>query len=502
MTRSSLLVLLAAVGGAIACNAILGIEDVDFRPGADSSVDSGVDAAIDPKCEPSPRDDASVLRDGCGVFAAPSGLNDAAGTRDAPVKSVARAIELALAKRLPHVYLCAAPYAESLHIDGAQAHFNVGVYGGLACPGATNAWSLAEARASLHPATGMALRIENAGAGVTIEDIDFSAGDAAAPGESSVAGYVSDAGSVLFRRASFTAGKGRGGTDADAPQKPQQGSVDGIPGDQGGGAKLCECLPFRTSSRGGAAGTTERAGGENGSPGGALGGLPVIDDAGRNRSPCGEDGGLDGAHDGGSGTSGKNGAPGKHGVDAGLGTIAADGWQPMAGIDGTNGEMGQGGGGGRGGNCSTPQGGGGGCGGCGGTGAQGGKGGGASIALLVKASGVRLVDVVLTANDAGNGGRGADGTAPLPGGARGLPAGDQPCACWGGNGGNGGAGGSGGGGAGGLSVGLLYSGEPPQYEPATLKVTVGKPGSGGRPGDGAAPGRSGLAQPILDTKGF
>ncbi|WP_394847548.1 hypothetical protein LZC95_08790 [Pendulispora brunnea] len=502
MTRSSLLLLLAAVGGAIACNAILGIEDVHLDDSTDSSVDSGVDAAIDPKCEPSPRDDASVLRDGCGVFAAPSGSNDAAGTRDAPVKSVARAIELALAKRVPHVYLCAAPYGESLHIDGAQAHFNMGVYGGLACPGAVNAWSLTDARARVSPATGMALRIENARANVTIEDIDFSVGDAVAPGESSVAGYVSDAGSVILRRASFTAGKGMTGADALPPQKPMQGDVNGISGDNGGGSKLCECLPSSLTSRGGAAGSNERSGGENGSPGGALGGLPVIDDAGRNRSPCGEDGGLDGAHDGGSGTSGKNGAPGKHGTDAGLGTIGADGWQPMAGIDGTDGEMGQGGGGGRGGNCSTPQGGGGGCGGCGGTGAQGGKGGGASIALLVKSSGVRLADVALTANDAGNGGKSYKGTEALPGGRRGDPAGDQPCACWGGNGGNGGAGGSGGGGAGGLSVGLLYSGDPPQYEPGTLKVSIGKPGSGGRPGDGAAPGRNGLAENILDTKGF
>src|SRR5262249_12037882 len=133
VTRSSFLLLFAAVGGAFACNAILGIEDVEHDFGTGPLGDAGTDAPIDPQCEPSPRDDSSVLRDGCGIFAALTGLDGAAGTRDAPVKSLARAIELALAKRLPHVYLCAGTYTDPVHIDGAQAHFNMGIYGGLSC---------------------------------------------------------------------------------------------------------------------------------------------------------------------------------------------------------------------------------------------------------------------------------------------------------------------------------------------------------------------------------
>jgi len=504
VTRSSLLLLLAAVGGAIACNAILGIEDVERDPGgADSSVDAGTDAPIDPTCEPSPQSDPSVLRDGCGIFAASTGVDGATGGRDAPVKTVARAIELAIAKRLPHVYLCGETYTEPLFIDGTQAHFNIGIYGGLACPGKTDPWHYIGERTKVRPASGIALRILGVRANVTLEDLEFIAADADAPGKSSVAGYVSDSGLVAVRRSIFTAGNGQAGMDAPAPDKPVQGDPNGNSGDNNGGAQPCECLPSHVTSRGGAGGKVDTEGGENGSPGGALGGLSVDPDAGRNRTLCGEDGGLDGAHGGGSGTSGKNGALGKHGTDAGLGAIVAEGWQSAAGRNGTDGEVGQGGGGGRGGNCSASHGGGGGCGGCGGTGAAGGMGGGASIALLVKASGVQLTEVALTAKDGGKGGAGALGTDPLPGGARGLPAGDAACACWGGNGGSGGAGGSGGGGAGGLSVGLLYSGEAPQYDSKMLSSSlVGALGPGGRAGAGAAPGRDGLAVIVLDTKGF
>jgi len=492
------------VGFAVACNAILGIEDVALDPNRGDAADAGPEAG-DPTCAPSPRDDPKVIREACGIFATPNGSDANAGTRTSPVKTLRHALELASAQRLGRVYLCASTYPEQLLIAHEDALFGISVYGGLSCPDGPAPWTFTGEPAKVQPkdASLIALRVDDAPGQVTIDGIQFAASDAAEAGKSSVAGYVTSSSSVAIRHASLAAGSGRDATSAPAADPPTQDPSDftgnsGNANGHGGPAKVCSCKQGQvtTTTTGGKGGDSDAERGGSGLPalGGGLGGANAP-------SLCGRDG----AQDGGSGAAGANGAPGKHGTDAGVGSIGVGGWTPAQGLAGENGGIGQGGGGGRGGTCSDPPpdhaegGGGGGCGGCGGTGGAGGAGGGASIALLLKDANVSLLDVALTAKVGGGGARGTTGLDAPALGTAGQP-GLGACGCPGGNGGQGGHGGSGGGGAGGVSVGIVYSGPVPVLDALTQdKIHVAHGGAGGPGGDGAEPGRDGVAQPTLNV---
>ncbi|HWL88073.1 MAG TPA: hypothetical protein VNO21_19860, partial [Polyangiaceae bacterium] len=219
-----------AVGGALAFNALLGIQDVTVAP--DSSTD---EAGRDPTCQPSPADDPTVIRDDCGIFAAPTGRDDNAGTRAAPVKTLGRAIGLAQ-KKNGRVYLCATTYPESLVIGHDDASSDLSVYGGLAC----GAWTYSGAHAVVQPsqaeaqAGALPLRIDGAPAHVTLDGIDFNAAAGSSPGQSSVAGYVSGSSDVTLRRASFTAEQGVDGASAPVASPPylsNQATPNGNNGD-------------------------------------------------------------------------------------------------------------------------------------------------------------------------------------------------------------------------------------------------------------------------------
>ena len=185
-------------------------------------------------------------------------------------------------------------------------------------------------------------------------------------------------------------------------------------------------------------------------------------------------------------------------------------WEPEDAVGGFHGGPGGGGSGGGGGGgyeadleCAARNdiggsGGGGGAGGCGGTAGTPGGSGGGSLGLLSYKSEVRLQHVTITVGDGGRGGRGGAGGLGGPGGTGG-PGGakhdDSGKGGRGSDGGKGGQGGAAGGGAGGPSVGVLYVGDPPIVEAGT-EITIGEPGAGG---DSVVdPGEPGFGGQIVD----
>jgi hypothetical protein len=398
-----------------------------------------------------------------GVFVSPTGDDDGAATREAPVASIARGLELALALELP-LFLCGELFDEQVVLDGAE---NLAIYGGFSC----DDWLYAPGMKTVvaPSVTGYALTIEDSSA-IAIADVEFRAADATAAGDSSIAAFVSQSTGVALNRVSLVAGAGADGESgaADDYEFDDLDELDGNAATDGSGgvAKSCTCEDGTTV--GGAGGSGE----ETGDPG-----LPI-------QVGAGGEGGIPGECSTGAGSDGEEGHDGNEGDGAlTIGTLTFAGWIPEPGVPGTAGQRGQGGGGGAG--APGAGGGSGGCGGCGGAGASHGKGGGASIGLVSFESEITLTKTEIETSDAGHGGDGGVGQlgqvrseAEPYAGLGGLPSG---AGCLGGRGGAGGRGGNGGGGAGGISVGVLYFGD----EPAGIDSNRVKMGAAGIKGTGA-----------------
>ncbi len=458
----------------------------DGDDGSTSMGDTGVDTGVDatPPCDPAktPAQDGCVINDELAIFVAPSGNDTNAGTMEAPVKTLAHAVTLAVTASAHRVIACAATYSETLTLAAAD-DVGLQIFGGVTCPGgdAGTAWTYTGAKAAAKPtAHGYALSVSDLAHALDIEDFEFDAQNGTAAGESSIAGFVSgSSGGVTLERVTFVAGTAVTGTSGATPTTVLPVANPGTSGANGGGQVTCACSDSGLQSVGGAGGLN--ANGNPGLPnlGGGAGGNAALG--------CGV---------GGAGSDG-NGAtpPAPGGGAATLGSLTASGWTPTGGIAGSAGGPGQGGGGG--GGAPSATGGGGACGGCGGAGASPGLGGGSSIALLVYQSEATLNSSVLTAKTAGSGGAGKPGQAGAGGATHGVGSG----ACNGGNGGSGAQGGASGGGSGGVSVGILYSstGSAPTVDSATTgAITVGAAGALGQ--GGATPtndGKAGVAQGVL-----
>jgi hypothetical protein len=446
----------------------------------------GGDGGTSPACIPSENPDP--VDDTCGVFVATSGNDGNEGTKDKPLRTFAKAIELA-SKETKRVYACAEEFTEAVEVaEGLE------IYGGLACK---EGWSYlgAMGKTAIKPASGdVPLTLSGGDRTIHIEDVVAAAAAAAAAGGSSIAAIV-DGGSIEFVRCELVAGAGMNGekgetpTDSVGPTDPNDptikgqdgtvacmGPMSGNPGGLGAVNTLC------SASFGGDGGKATEGGGSKGDDG-----APLPD-------PNPDGGGLGGAGDTGSGCkSGEDGLLGTVGTSGtgatGLGTFDASGYTGASGTAGSPGAPGQGGGGGGGAKgkvaCNGASGGGGGAGGCGGNGGKGGTAGGSSIALVSVNATLSFEDVVLTTGDGGAGGEGGDGQNGGVGGTRGTggaaAAGTLP-ACDGGKGGVGGFGGKGGGGQGGHAIGIAYRGTAPPTSGATIKT--GDAGTGGL-GDGA-----------------
>jgi hypothetical protein len=452
--------------------------------GTDSSDGgSGDGGSGDGACDEggSPRLESCLIAEDFAVFVSAGGAHRAAGTREDPVATVGRAIAMAQASGRA-VIACSGTYDEIVTVSGAPG---VRVYGGFDCE---NDWAPSAEKSVLAPSEGTALRVEGTGNAVVFEDFGFQSPDASTPGGSSIAVFVVDATNVTLRRAALTAGKG---ADAETPTTPgfAYPEVSTLAGrdateEGGGAADACECPGDVVNLR---------AKGGDAVEDGAIG-LPDHDglggEAGVSTASCS------------SGGSGSDGAAGPAGSSASgatvRGALTSSAWIPEAGKSAGAGSPGQGGGGGAG----KPGGGGGSgaCGGCGGEGGPGGGGGGASIGLVSIDSKVTLEHVDVTTANAGDGADGAEGQRgqEIAGGGGAGFGSDSERGCFGGNGGPGGNGGRGGGGAGGISVGLVYRGDQPELDVAT--IVFGTPGDGGIGGDPDADeddGVEGVAQETL-----
>jgi hypothetical protein len=452
-----------------------------------------------------------VPEDACGVFASSSLGDDAnPGTRDAPVKTMAKAIELAAQRIVPRVHACFETFPEAVRVGGSLE-----IWGGFDC---TNGWihSSEKEDTLLEPRAGEVPLTFEARSTSTLFDVAAHAASASTPGGSSIAAVVLEGADVRIHRGELIGGNGaRDGDGAPGhpmsqPAKAGSHGVfgqDACTGDFVTGAEAVRTVCEEQGSMSG-------RGGEGTSDHGLSGGdgelMPIP-----NPSGFGLGGqGATSADNCINGTTGADGFDGAHGLGArGLGTFDANGvYLGVNGEDGGQGLPGQGGGGGGGTRAGAmfcgmfrkaggASGGSGGSGGCGGRGGQGGDSGGASIGLVILNASVEINGAEITGalgGDGGDGGVFQIGGAPGAGALGGQGVGGSPFGCSGGDGGKGGNGGHGGGGHGGPSLGIAYVGTPP-----LLVMCEPHAGTGGKGGLGASPsvvgsaGDDGLAAGIV-----
>ncbi|XXT81629.1 hypothetical protein WME79_15200 [Sorangium sp. So ce726] len=470
--------------------------------------------------EPSPCDGdpaTATALDMCGVFVSEEGDDSSPGTKDAPVRTLQRAVGLAAHVRRSgqaptrRVYACGGLFEEAISLPQG-----VDIWGGRLCAGGD--WSYggpldgSNALTVIAPPVGIPVRVLGGDDAVIAGDdatsvifgVRVVAADASArDGKSSIAMILEHGARAIVWGSEILAGDGKDGEPGE--DAPSFRANAGMVGNNGADACTADAargaLPVVTVCDDG----IESTGGE-GSDGGletgsdGAPGLPepvgTPDDrglagSGASSMPCTE------------GKKGANGAPAEHAAGAAsAGLLGIDGWVGVRGKDGEKGGVGQGGGGGGGGKGRDPMdvpmnacpadrpqlgaaGGSGGSGGCGGKGGKGGGYGGASIAIVALQGSELTVDAstVLGAKG-GNGGVGGTGQWGGFGwdggrGGRGSLT-DTSRGCSGGLGGDGGRGGDAGGGLGGHSLGIGSVGA----SVAILENATVSPGQAGKGGLG------------------
>ncbi len=201
-----------------------------------------------PTCDPDALAAGCVPDDANGIFVAPTGDDQNAGSSDSPLASLGEAITRATAG-LP-IFVCGGTFDE--HVDVTSD--DVALHGGFACPSGGAPWVYDAAhRATIAPSDpGYALRV-NGATNVTVTDLAFVSADADTPGQSSVAVFVSGSQGVTFSRVAITAGDGMNGESAGVPGSNHHvGSLDGNPatGIVGGEALPAPALTASHSVRG------------------------------------------------------------------------------------------------------------------------------------------------------------------------------------------------------------------------------------------------------------
>jgi len=426
-------------------------------------------------------------------FVALSGSDANPGTMAAPFRSIQTAINSAAAHGAKkHVLVGRGNYLESVTLaDGVSLFGQYDAAGG---------WSRSASNTtSITSSETVAVSVANYLGTGAIEGFTISSGNAAAPGTSSRAIVLEQAGSGLsIRHNSIVVGDGASGVAgshgtagaAGGNGSPGQFGCDGCTGGGfggSGGSSAC--------SAGGGAGGRGGWGGEYGqngqpSPGGMSGG------EGGSASVCLDYSyaypGVD-AFDSGDGLNG--GVPSASNQQRGM--LSGTQWLALGGFGGGTGSPGRGGGGGGGGGgilgdrlCAPGRGGGGGgggAGGCSGTGGAGGGGGGGSIGIMAINSQAVIASNFISTRTGGAGGSGGSGGAGGMYGAHGLGGRAVHDGGAGGWGGRGGAGGCGGGGGGGMSVGIFM-----RNSPLSLNQNIFDLGS---PGPGGSGGLSGVGTP-------
>ncbi|WP_437726445.1 hypothetical protein [Sorangium sp. So ce861] len=447
------------------------------------------------------------------MFVSEAGVDGAAGTKEAPLKSIEEAIGRVVDSENPRVYVCIGTYTEAVTVPAG-----VTIYGRLDCDAD---WIRVDEEGEETVLTAQAgtlpLKISATGGSARLEDLHVKAEkidpqDAAMRGTSSIA-TIAEGGSITLVRCTLEADDAAPGTTGE-PADPPDSAMEGKPGTAGNTActmeivtpnspprKECGTADSSDESRGGVGGIGYNAQGFPGSNGFPDG----IANAGFRQAngDCGR---------GGMGKAGDTGVPGLGAT--GTGTISSAGYEGALGEPGQRGRPGQGGGGGAAGKgegaCTGASadfggasGGSGGTGGCGGNGGNGGGSGGSSIALLSIDAALTFQDVRLIAKAGGNGGAGASGQlggTGADGGAGGMGIANRPLSagCAGGTGGDGGQGGKGGGGLGGHSIGIAFRGTPPPTDGVEIDYGAAGDGGEGDNSDAKYDGKPGVAAATLE----
>ncbi len=438
----------------------------------------------------------------CGVYVALEGDDSGAGTKESPLRTLQKAIDLAQ-KANKTVHICAQQFQEAIEVPAGTM-----LEGGLNCQGEWESIAgLARTEVIGRPDE-IPVRLLSGEGATRLLDIEIIAVDANQTGGSSIAMIVDHVSAELVH-CSVSAGNGVDGEKGSTPTT-NVGSVDN-PSDPSviGGAGMNACMGTAAGNPGGVGAINmlcmEAAGGnggngaiEAGSGQGGTDGMPPSA-SGKGQGGIGDTG--TGCEPGGYGQDGMMGVAGLGAMD--VGTLDAQGYVGSAGAAGQRGGTGQAGGGGGGGKgkiaCNGASGGGGGAGGCGGFGGSGGTAGGASIAIVSLKSTLSLVNTNLKTGNGGSGGEGGDGQIGGiggKGGQGGLLVQGTTKGCNGGLGGSGGSGGVGGGGRGGHSLGIAFTHIAPPTTGWT--ASLGTPGNGGLGSGPTGNGSPGLAQNSLE----
>lgn len=458
-------------GGTCASGCPAGKWDIDGDPltgecGCEySCVKKGTADPIDDKYTDDNCDGSDGIVEQCVYVSATSGDDTKAGTRVAPMKTVAAAIAKAKSTGVPAVCLSGETYSGLVTMESG-----VSVYGGFDEKDPDFKFKRSKDATTLLVNSGTVVFAPTVDVATHLEGLTIKATTITGGVGASTYGVRLGGGSGVFyvRYNKITVEDGTRGADGTPGAKGADGTKgadggkgngSGDAGDNGGATTPSSCgKPGGRGGRGGYA-----SDGADGAPG--TGGVP-FGKGGAVSSGCFSTAGI--GKDGGTlFTPGADGTPG--GTSSLIGTFTSGAiYTPAVAPSGTDGLAGEGGGGGGGGGggvklggvlCDQDSGGGGGAGGsggCGGTGGGGGGGGGGSFGITA-AGGELVVDGCdIQVGKGGAGGDGKGGGAPgggSAGGAGGPRDGDDGNA--GGNGGNGAAGGRGGpgaGGAGGPSV--------------------------------------------------
>ncbi|AUX29967.1 uncharacterized protein SOCE836_020620 [Sorangium cellulosum] len=331
----------------------------------------------------------SPAKDGCGVFVARHGDDASDGTREAPVRTLRRAVEKATEPGgTRRVYACAEDFEEAVTLPSGVA-----IWGGRDCGAEAWTWGGGESFTGIAPEPGrVPLTVEARQESRTsaVFGVRLVAADAVRPSGSSIGMIVGEGAAVEVVSSEILAGDGADGADGEsAPQGEPWRAPDGAPGHPGAPGCLADWAAGApapvtvcedgTTSIGGAGGDGDVAAGGDGAEG-----APALHEAPGSGAVDDGEGGKGGAMSCTPGKRGGDGKPGTNGVGGGTGleeplkygSISAHGWQGFSGQEGQSGGIGQGGGGGGGvgpnGQCRPvdpqggPSGGSGGGGGCGG----------------------------------------------------------------------------------------------------------------------------------------
>ena len=195
-------------GGRSGNSGMSGTSGVSGAAGA--AGDGGAAGEVTPPCDTTkaPSVEACIVSNDFAIFVSPTGNNAAGGTKAGPVKTIAKAVELAGTTKI--VIACDGTYDEQVKLTtGAK------IYGGFSCPGSATPWTYETGKkAKVAPtARGLALNIAAGASTVAIEDFEFDAKDGVDAGESSVAAFVNTSTSVALARVKFIAGKGVDGAN-------------------------------------------------------------------------------------------------------------------------------------------------------------------------------------------------------------------------------------------------------------------------------------------------